>query len=142
MKKIFIAAFALALVMTACGNNEKKSDSNDEISSEFVVDSADAVVEEPAVVTDDEKEEVKVTTSAASENWDEVLDEYEDFCNKTVQLAKKAQSGDMSVMTEYASLAEQAQELNEKLENAKDELSAAQVARLNKIASKMASSMM
>ncbi|MDE6297163.1 MAG: hypothetical protein K2L89_04890, partial [Muribaculaceae bacterium] len=84
MKKIFMAAFALALVMTACGTNEKKSDANDETSSEFVVDSSEAVVEEPAVVTDDEKEEVKVTTSAASENWDEVLDEYEDFCNKTV----------------------------------------------------------
>ena len=45
-------------------------------------------------------------------------------------------------MTEYASLLESAESLQKKLENASSNLSAAQAARLNKIAAKMAQAMM
>ena len=50
--------------------------------------------------------------------------------------------GDMSVMTEYSSTLEQAQRLADKLENAEGDMTPAQVARLNKIASKMAQGVM
>lgn len=88
------------------------------------------------------EEEVSEPATAASNNWDKVLDEYEDYCNKVSSLSKKAMAGDMSAMTEYASLVENAESLSNKLENAEDEMTTAQVARLNKIAQKMAQSMM
>ncbi len=94
-------------------------------------------------VTEIVADEVEVeTVSAGSEDWDSILDEYEKYCDKTVALYKKAQAGDISAMTEYASLLESAQSLQKKLENAGSDLSAAQAARLNKIAAKMANAMM
>ena len=57
-------------------------------------------------------------------------------------LAKKAQAGDISAMTEYASLLESAESLQKKLENASSSLSVAQATRLNKIAAKLAKAMM
>ena len=59
-----------------------------------------------------------------------------------ISLSKKAMGGDMSVMTEYSSTLEQAQRLADKLENAEGDMTPAQVARLNKIASKMAQGVM
>lgn len=90
----------------------------------------------------DMESENVVAEKAGSEDWDKILDEYEAYCNKVVALAKKAQAGDVSVMTEYASLLESAELLQKKLENAGPNLSAAQAARLNKIAAKMAKAMM
>ncbi len=81
-------------------------------------------------------------SSSSGEDWDKILDEYEKYCDKAVALYKKAQAGDMSAMTEYASLLESAESLQKKLENAGPNLSAAQAARLNKIAAKMSKAMM
>lgn len=80
--------------------------------------------------------------SSPSNNWDSVLDEYEQYCDKLASMSKKAMAGDMTVMSEYSSALEQAQSLSDKLENAQGEMTPAQVARLNKIAAKMAQSMM
>lgn len=91
--------------------------------------------------TEVETEELEVVT-VGDEDWDSVLDEYETYCNKVVAFAKKAKAGDVSAMTEYASLLESAESLKKKLENASSNLSAAQAARLNKIAAKMAQAMM
>ncbi|MDE6697162.1 MAG: hypothetical protein K2K25_09800 [Muribaculaceae bacterium] len=90
-----------------------------------------------------EMEETEVEmVSVSGEDWDKVLDEYESYCTKLVAAAKKAKAGDMSVMTEYASLVESAESLQKKLENAGSNLTAAQAARLNKIAANMAQAMM
>ncbi len=90
-----------------------------------------------------EEDDVEVETVAAgSEDWDSILNEYEAYCNKLVAAAKKAKAGDVTVMTEYASLLESAESLQKKLENAGSNLSAAQAARLNQIAQKMANAMM
>ena len=82
------------------------------------------------------------SASSGGEDWDKILDEYEKYVDKTVALYKKAQAGDISAMTEYASLLESAQSLQEKLENAGSDLSTAQAARLSKIAAKMAKAAM
>lgn len=92
----------------------------------------------------DESDEVvaeEVVANSGNEDWDKILDEYDAYCTKLVSYAKKVQAGDMSAMTEYTSLLESAQSLQEKLENAGANLSAAQAARLNKIAAKMANAM-
>ncbi len=94
----------------------------------------DDAVEEEAVAEE--------SSASTSNNWDKILDEYEQYCNKAASLSKKAMSGDVSALTEYSSLVEQAESLSDKLENAKSDLTPAQVQRLNKIAAKFAQSMM
>ena len=73
-----------------------------------------------------------------SEDWDSILDSYENYVDKYISLAKKAASGDASAMSEYAELAEEAQELSSKLSNAKSDLSSSQLSRYTKITQKMA----
>ncbi len=94
------------------------------------------------IVADEVAADAGASSSSGSEDWDKILDEYEKYCDKTVALAKKAKAGDISAMTEYASLLETAESLQKKLEKAGNDLSAAQAARLSKIAAKMANAMM
>ena len=85
--------------------------------------------------------EVPSIYAPASDSVDDVLNEYEKYVDKCIALMKKAQAGDMSAMTEYAKLAEQAQKLAEKVEKVADSMSAAQIARYTKITQKLASAM-
>ena len=52
-------------------------------------------------------------------------------------LAKKANSGDMSAMSEYLSMLENAQRLADKLEDADDAMTTKQIARYERITSKL-----
>ena len=73
----------------------------------------------------------------AGDDWDKILNEYEKYVDQYIKTYKKAMSGDMTAMTEYVKLAEKAQKLAAKLENAEDELTTAQLKRLAKINEKM-----
>ena len=136
-------ALAIALAsMTACGNKQESTESETiETSTAADYDGVDSIASPQSEATPAE-EEVSEPAPAASNDWDKVLDEYEDYCNKVSSLSKKVMAGDMSAMTEYTSLLEKAESLSNKLEKAEDEMTTAQVARLNKIAQKMAQSMM
>lgn len=140
MKKIFIFA-CTGMMLAACSSNEAKSNDNASNSSaketEMFSDTVESVGD---VATDESAEAVKDEkgASASSEDLDAILDEYEEYCDKCIALAKKEQAGDMAAMTEYASLLENAQSLESKLENAGEEMSPAQLVRLTKIAEKMA----
>ncbi|MDE5874486.1 MAG: hypothetical protein K2H15_02470, partial [Muribaculaceae bacterium] len=50
---------------------------------------------------DTPKEDEATAVSSSSNNWDTLLDEYEQYCNKLASMSKKALAGDVSVMTEY-----------------------------------------
>ncbi|MDE5888017.1 MAG: hypothetical protein K2H46_10580 [Muribaculaceae bacterium] len=134
-------ALLVMLIITGCG---KKQELPETLSSETTtIDGNMGEYYEVVEGSDDmPKEDEATAVSSSSNNWDSVLDEYEQYCNKLASLSKKAIAGDMSVMTEYSSALEQAQRLGDKLENAQGEMTPAQVARLNKIAAKMAQSMM
>lgn len=106
------------------------------LSSSATEEVAEEIVSEEVVADD------AISASSGSEDWDKVLDEYEEFIDKAMAYAKKAKEGDISAMAEYASLLESAESLQKKLENAGSNLSAAQAVRLNKIAAKMANAMM
>lgn len=95
-----------------------------------------------AICNDSPDDDEYTVASSSSNNWDSILDEYEQYCNKLASMSKKALAGDMTVMAQYSSTLEQAQRLSDKLKNAQGEMTFAQVARLNKIAAKMAQSMM
>ena len=78
-----------------------------------------------------------VVTSGGSENWDKLLKDYEAYTDKYIKLLKKASAGDMSAMTEYVEMLEKAQNLQESLENADDDMSAAQLQKFNEIQMKL-----
>ena len=79
-----------------------------------------------------------VTAASSSSDWDSILDSYEKYVNEYIAVYKKVQSGDMSAYSKMASLMEKYQKLAEQLENASDELTSSQLARLQKINAKLA----
>ena len=79
-----------------------------------------------------------VTAASSSSDWDSILDSYEKYVNEYIAVYKKVQSGDMSAYSKMASLMEKYQKLAEQLENASDELTSSQLARIQKINAKLA----
>ena len=147
VKLTFIAA--AALLMASCSSSKNEDSNNDTA----VIEQTDDTVALPAgemevteveeVATAENDDEAEATSSkSSSADVDKLLDEYESYMNQTIKLVKKAQNGDMSAMTEYASLLEKAQSLQEKLEDFKGEMTSAQAARLTKIAAKASQAMM
>lgn len=86
-------------------------------------------------------EEESDAVSSSSSDWDSALDEYEEYVDEYIKFYKKAMDGDMSAMSEYASLLEKAQSMYDKLDGAQGEMTAEQLARLNKIQMKMVNAM-
>ena len=86
-----------------------------------------------------DEEEEEATSSSGSSDWDALLDSYEEYVDEYISFMKKAAKGDASAMSKYPELLQKAQEYADKLANAQGDLSAAQMARMNKIAQKMAS---
>ena len=76
-------------------------------------------------------------SSCDSEDWDAVLDDYEEYVDKYIALLKKANQGDMSALSEYVSMMEKAEKLGEKMDGAQGQMSSAQWARYTKILQKM-----
>lgn len=88
---------------------------------------------------DDANDDDNYSSSTNSEDWDAILNSYESYIDKYIALYKKAQAGDMSAMSEYASFMEKAMELSEKLSNAKSDMSSAQMSRFVKLQAKLTS---
>lgn len=88
-------------------------------------------------VTTTDNSNVTSTEKSGSQNWNSILDSYEKYITQYIALLKKANAGDMSAMTEYASMMEKATEFADKLENASDDLSPAQSARFLKLQTKL-----
>ncbi len=86
-----------------------------------------------------DKETYSSTTSSNDNNWDEVLDSYEQYVNDYIELYKKAMNGDSSAITEYANMLKNAEDLQKSLQTAKSNssLSSSQLKRMSKIQSKM-----
>lgn len=82
-------------------------------------------------------ESVKSSSSSGSQDWNALLNSYEQYVDKYISFAKKAANGDMSAMSEYPALMEKAREFSNKLSGAQGEMSASQWARYMKITSKM-----
>ena len=79
-----------------------------------------------------------VAAASSSSDWDSILDSYEKYVNEYIAVYKKVQAGDMSAYSKMASLMEKYQKLAEQLENASDELTSSQLARLQKINANLA----
>ncbi|MEG2573943.1 MAG: hypothetical protein RSA44_04690, partial [Bacteroides sp.] len=94
---------------------------------------------EECSVNDSSSESSSENVSENVSDWDEVLNEYEEYVDSYVKLLKQAKNGDVSAITESANLMKSAESLGSKLENAKDNMSAAQVKKYMKLQEKMLS---
>lgn len=88
--------------------------------------------------SDDSYDDSYIGSGIESSDWDGLLDSFEQYVDDYISLLKKAKNGDVSALAEYASVLEDANELSDKLQNAKSEMSASQLSRYNKITMKMA----
>lgn len=70
------------------------------------------------------------------ENWDEMLDSYEQYVEQYLKYVKKVNDGDISAMTEYAELLDTTTDLSKKMEMAKGQLSTKQLKRYLNITNK------
>lgn len=87
---------------------------------------------------DDEDDDNDSYSSSNSENWDALLNSYEQYVNKYISYMKKAANGDTSALSEYPSLLQKAQDYSEKIKDAQGEMSSSQWARYLRITNKMA----
>lgn len=75
--------------------------------------------------------------TASSADVDEMLNSYEEFVDQYISYLKKAANGDMSALAEYPSLMSKAQEVGEKIEAVKGDLTPSQSQRYMEIMQKM-----
>ncbi len=78
-------------------------------------------------------------STSGSENWDQMLDDYEKYTNEYIKFYKQAMKGDASALSEYPEMMEKATNLSESMQNAQNDnqLSAKQINRMVKIQTKM-----
>ena len=127
-------------VYTSSGSSEGSSDSSvssDDSSDSSVSSNGSSDSSVSSDDSDDDNESIS-SSSKGSADWDSLLDSYEQYVDKYIALTKKAAKGDMSAMAEYAEFMEKAQELSNKMDGAKSNMSASQWARYTKITTKMA----
>ena len=76
--------------------------------------------------------------AGSSSDVDAMLDSYDNYVTKYISYVKKAANQDATALAEYPALMRQAQELSEKLERCKGEMTPAQLERYGNITMRMA----
>ncbi|MDX2360353.1 MAG: hypothetical protein QNK23_06080 [Crocinitomicaceae bacterium] len=141
MKKfnLIMTATILAMVFASCGgeDNSEPAETLDDIVSEYE-DSQDDEEDDD----DDDDEDLKETDdSVSNEEWDEILDGYEDYVDDYVAIIQKqkADPSDMSIMTEYQELMLKGTEWSSQMAEASSEFGLEQLTRMQEIQAKLAS---
>ena len=124
MKKFFILLAALSFAV-ACGSGNSGNQNNE--------------VPEAVETTENAVEE----TVVAGNDWDKLIDEYEQYADKALSLLQRMAAGDASAMDELQSFSEKASSVGEKLSKAQEqsELTPEQLVRVEKIARRVANAM-
>ena len=133
----FLGVFAVVLALVSCGNSKTEREDSSNAALEMLDDAAsqtEQVMDDASAETSYSEEE---SESSDGEDWDSLLDSYEEYVDMYISLLKKASAGDLSAVSEYADYLNKAQEFSKKLENSTDEMTVSQVARLSKITQKM-----
>lgn len=139
MKYLGLSVLGLAL-LASCGSKENKdAEATDDLTVpvEEIVEQSTTVVE--GVVNDSTEEAQEATSGEAvsSEDIDKTLDSLESLVNECVETGKKAMDGDMAATLSLAGQIMKANEVLKQLDAMKGDMSAAQLGRLAKIASKL-----
>lgn len=132
--RILLSAVAVATLLVSCGENTNKNTT--EARGE-VIDNQ-SVTNKAVTTSEQEKEEETASEKVDTAKFDKMLDEYEAYVTKYIDFAKRAKAGDMSIMTEYTSLMEKAEDFNKAMEEAENsnQMTAEQLERMLKIQTK------
>lgn len=133
----FLGVFAVVLALVSCGNSKTEREDSSNAALEMLDDAAsqtEQVMDDASAETSYSEEE---SESSDGEDWDSLLDSYEEYVDMYISLLKKASSGDLSAVSEYTSYMSKAQEVSQKMADATSKLSPAQLSRFNKINQKM-----
>ena len=122
-----------AKTFTVRGTFERGEQSRFSSSSESTEPSTEMTDAISEISTEEATED---NSSSSSEDYDAVLDEYEEYTNKLLSMLKKVEAGDMSAYADYMGLVESRTSLDKKLANAKKEMTTAQAARFLRIQAK------
>ena len=137
---------AFSLMLASCGQSEK--DYEDEQAKKYIESlSSDANARREAEAEAESKamkeaensvsNDVETSSTSSSNNWDQVIAEYESFIDSYISAMKKVKAGDMSLMTEYPALMEKAESLGEKLKENEGQLTKEQMKRYIKLQTKL-----
>lgn len=132
--KLMDEALSVRLVgMSIEDNDYVDLNDGEKISNNEETNIDNEVTEEEEEDNDDELSE----TSSGDENFDEWLNEYEEYCNSYIALLKKASKGDMSAIAEYTKMLQKAQGMSKKLDKVEGDLTPAQLAKFQRIQTKL-----
>lgn len=106
--------------------------------SSSYVDKVDEYRDDDSDEENDDESDTEYSSPSGSTDWDQLLDEYEKFVNSYVSLISKANNGNASALTECMEMMEKVESLSEKLDDAEDDMSTAQMNRFLKIQTKFA----
>lgn len=125
----------LSMANQVCSKvGETMDDTDSSLDNGFV---SDITPIDPLLEESTSSDEENTASSSSSEDWDKILDSYEEYVEKYIVFMKKIAEGDMSAYGEYQSLLQTAEEYTKKLQDAGDNLSVEQLNRFNKISMKM-----
>lgn len=82
--------------------------------------------------------EFESSSSRGSSSVDAMLDSYDRYVTDYISYCRKAADGDMTAIAEYTKLAREAEDLSRRIEACEGDMSAAQLARYEKITMRMA----
>ncbi|MCH5230208.1 MAG: hypothetical protein J1F43_00245 [Muribaculaceae bacterium] len=83
----------------------------------------------------------KENEDSGTDSWDKLLDQYEGLVNKYISLTNKLKNGDYEALAEGYQLIDKAEELDQKFNNAEEEMSSSQWKRYMELNTKMANAM-
>lgn len=142
---LIITALIIGIVSVSCGgeNTDKAIDTDHENSASVPdEDYTEELESEDAIEEVEEMEEVD-EESANNEEWNEILDGYEEYMDDYIAIMKKQKDNpsDMDIMTEYTELMQKGTEWTTKMGDAAADFGPDQVARMLEIQAKLTSAL-
>lgn len=133
----FLGVFAVVLALVSCGNSKTEREDSSNAALEMLDDAASQTEQALDDASEETSYDEEESASSDGEDWDSLLDLYEEYVDMYISLLKKASAGDLSAVSEYTSYMSKAQEVSQKMADATSKLSPAQLSRFNKINQKM-----
>ncbi len=137
MKKqnLLILSGIIAMTLASCGGSTETEaqDSLDDLMENY-----EENLEETDASTQEDEVEI-ADDSSPSDEWNETLDDYEEYVDNYVSLIKKqkADPTDMSIMTEYQELMQKGTKWSTKMSEMSSDFGPEQLSRMQKIQSKL-----
>ncbi|WP_310559837.1 DUF6591 domain-containing protein [Flavobacterium sp.] len=127
MKKLIVLSCALFLLVSCKKSVENVEEPIVEIESIDTTAVAESTLENMEI------------TSTGSQDYDKMLDDYEEYVDEYVKFYKKAMKGDTDALSEYPAMMEKATEFQKSIQEAQgnDQLSVKQITRMSEIQTKM-----